>query len=85
MVGKQLEIVVGTSEAVAASVLPVHSRGGRQLLTEPEGIQRVGRWPEREQDHDLSPQTQFPFAVVEACFPTVWSSSTLNPRPVTES
>ena len=51
--GKQLQIVVGTSGAVAASVV---------LLTEPEGIQRVGRWQEREQDHDLSPQTQFPFA-----------------------
>ena len=42
--GKQLQIVVGTSGAVAASVV---------LLTEPEGIQRVGRWQEREQDHDL--------------------------------
>ena len=51
--GKQLQIVVGTSGAVAASVV---------LLTEPEGIQRVGWWQEREQDHDLSPQTQFPFA-----------------------
>ena len=51
--GKQLQIVVGTSGAVAASVV---------LLTEPEGIQRVGRWQEREQDHDLSPQTRFLFA-----------------------
>ena len=62
LTGKQLQIVVGTSGALAALVVPVHSRGGRQLLTEPEGIQRVGRWQEREQDHDLSPQTQFPFA-----------------------
>ena len=59
--GKQLQIVVGTSGAVAASVVPVHSRGGRQLLTEPEGIQRGVRWPEREQDHDLSPQNPIPF------------------------
>ena len=61
LTGKQLEIVVERVGRVAASVVPVHSRGGRQLLTEPEGIQRGVRWPEREQDHDLSPQNPIPF------------------------
>ena len=77
--GKQLQIVFGTSGAVAASVVLVHSRGGRQLLTEPEGIQRVGRWQEREQDHNLSPQTQFPFSS------RLCGRLQLNPRPETES